>query len=89
VREQASEVDREVDGKFKSVWENLQAMTEKGEIFKNYQTKKGLLESKLSTNILGDCTFIYSMQKNPLKLILCQTFQIATLEGQLLYYILI
>jgi len=38
VREQASEVNRGVGGKFKSVWENLQAITEKGDIFKNYQT---------------------------------------------------
>jgi len=39
VREQASEVDRGVGGNFKSVWGNLQTMTEKGEIFKNYHTK--------------------------------------------------
>jgi hypothetical protein len=63
VREQASEVDRGVGGKFKSVWGNLQAMTENGEIFKNYQTKTGLLESKLSKNILVDCTFINSVHK--------------------------
>ena len=44
MREQASEEDRGVGGKWKSVWGNLQAMTEKGEIFKNYQTKTGLLE---------------------------------------------
>ena len=75
MREQASEVD----GKFKSVW-NLQAMTEKGEICKNYQTKIGLLESKLSKNILGDRIFINFMQKNPLKQNLCQTIQSATLE---------
>ena len=37
VREKASEVDRGVGGQFKSVWGNLQAITEKGEIFKNYQ----------------------------------------------------
>ena len=37
MREKASEVDRGVDGQFKSVWGNLQAITEKGEIFKNYQ----------------------------------------------------
>jgi hypothetical protein len=63
VREQASEVDRGVGGKFKSVWGNLQTMTENGEIFKNYQTKTGLLESKLSKNILVDCTFINSVHK--------------------------
>ena len=56
-----------------SVWGNLQTMTEKGEIFKNYHTKMGLLESKLSKNILVDCTFINSMQTIPLKLNLCQT----------------
>ena len=56
-------MDRGVGGKFKSVWENLQAMTENGEIFKNYQTKTGLLESKLSKNILVDCTFINSVYK--------------------------
>jgi hypothetical protein len=66
VREQASEVDRGVGGKFKSVWGNLQTMTEKGEIFKNDHTKMGLLESKLSKNILVDCTFINSMQTIPL-----------------------
>ena len=42
---------------------NIQAITEKGEIFKYYQTKTGLLESKLSKNILDDYTFINSMQK--------------------------
>ena len=62
------------------MWGNLQAMTEKGENVKNYQTNKGLLESKLSKNILGDCTFINSMQKIPLILNLCQTIQSATLE---------
>ena len=61
------------------MWGNLQAITENGEIFKNYQTKNGLLESKLSKNILGDCTFINSMQKIPLILNLCQTIQNATL----------
>jgi len=75
VREQASEVDRGVGGKCKSVWGNLKAMTEKGEIFKNYQTKTGLLESKISKNILVDCTFINSMQKIPLKLNLLQTIK--------------
>ena len=81
VREQASEVDREVGGKFKSVWGNLKAMTEKGEIKQIYiSNKKGLLELKLSKNILGECTFINYMQKNPLKLNLCQTIQSATLE---------
>ena len=44
VREQASEVDWGVGGKCKSVWGNLKAMTEKGENFKIYQTKTGLLE---------------------------------------------
>jgi hypothetical protein len=39
VREQASEVARGVGGKFKSVWGNLKAMTEKDDIFKNYQAK--------------------------------------------------
>jgi len=46
-------------------------MTEKGENVKNYQTNKGLLESKLSKYILGDCTFINFMQKIPLILNLC------------------
>ena len=74
------------------MWGNLQAITENGEIFKNYQTKNGLLESKLSKNILGDCTFMNSMQNNPLKLNLCQTS--ATLEHSVqapmsLHYILI
>jgi hypothetical protein len=50
------------------VWGNLKAMIEKGEIFKNYQTKTSLLESKISKNILVDCTFINSMQTIPLKL---------------------
>jgi hypothetical protein len=50
------------------VWGNLQAMTDYGAIFKNYQAKMGFLESKLSKNILVDCTFISSMQKIPLKL---------------------
>ena len=63
VREQASKVDRRVGVKYKSMWGNLQAMTEKGENVKNYQTNKGLLESKLSKYILGGCTFINSMQK--------------------------
>jgi hypothetical protein len=49
------------------VWGNIQAMTEKGEIFKNCQTKTGLLEYKISRNILVDCTFINSMQTIPLK----------------------
>ena len=40
------------------MWGNLQTMTEKGEIFKNDHTKMGLLESKLSKNILVNCTFI-------------------------------
>ena len=62
----------------KSMWGNLQAMTEKGENVKNYQTNKGLLESKLSKYILGDCTFINFMQKIPLILNLCQTIQSAT-----------
>ena len=75
MREQASEVDRGVGGKFKSVWGNLQAMTENGEIFKNYQTKTGLLESKISKNILVDCTIINSMQTIPLKLNLLQTIK--------------
>ena len=44
MREQASEVDWGVGGKCKSVWGNLKAMTEKGENFKIYQTKTGLLE---------------------------------------------
>jgi hypothetical protein len=44
VREPASEVDRGMDGNCKGVWGNIQAMTEKGDIFKNYQTKTGLLE---------------------------------------------
>jgi len=35
-------VDREVGGKFKSVWGNLKAVTEKGEIKKIYiSNKKG------------------------------------------------
>ena len=80
VREQASKVDRRVGVKYKSMWGNLQAMTEKGENVKNYQTNKGLLESKLSKNILGDCTFINSMQKIPLILNVCQTIQSATLQ---------
>ena len=46
VREKASEVDRVVGGKHKIVWGNLQAMTDYGAIFKNYQAKTGLLESK-------------------------------------------
>jgi hypothetical protein len=50
-------------------------MIENGEIFKNYQTKTGLLESKISKNILVDCTFINSMQKIPLKLNLLQTIK--------------
>jgi hypothetical protein len=44
VREQASEVDRGLDGNCKSVWGNIQAIAEKGDIFKIYQTKAGLLE---------------------------------------------
>ena len=73
VREKASEVDQVVGGKHKIVWGNLQAMTDYGVIFKNYQAKTGLLESKLSKNILVDCTFISSMQKIPLKQNWCQT----------------
>jgi hypothetical protein len=75
VREQASEVNQGVGGNCKSVWGNLKAMIENGEIFKNYQTKTGLLESKISKNILVDCTFINSMQKIPLKLNLLQTIK--------------
>jgi hypothetical protein len=41
VREQASEVDRGVGSKCKIVWGNLQAMTEKGEIFKKLSNKNG------------------------------------------------
>jgi hypothetical protein len=44
------------------VWGNLKAMTEKGEIFKNYQTKTDLLESKISKNILVD--YIYQFHAN-------------------------
>ena len=40
MREQASEVDLGVGGKFKSVWGNLQAITENGEIFKKLSNKK-------------------------------------------------
>ena len=73
MREKASEMDRVVGVNLKIVWGNLQAMTDYGAIFKNYQAKMGLLESKLSKNILVDCTFISSMQKIPLKLNWCQT----------------
>jgi hypothetical protein len=52
VREKASEVDRVVGGNLKIVWGNLQAMTDYGAIFKNYQAKMGFLESKLSKNIM-------------------------------------
>jgi hypothetical protein len=57
------------------VWGNLKAMTEKGEIFKNYQTKTDHLESKISKNILVDCTFINSMQTIPLQLNVLQTIK--------------
>jgi len=53
VREQASKVDRGVGGKFKSVWGNLQTMTEKGEIFKNDHTKMGLFGIKIIEKHLG------------------------------------
>ena len=68
MRENASEEDRGLGGKLKSVWGNLQTMTERSDIFKNYRTKMDLLESKLSKTILFDCTLINSMQKIPLKL---------------------
>jgi hypothetical protein len=41
-------------------------MTEKGGIFKSWQTQKGLLESKLHKSILVDCAFINSILKIPL-----------------------
>ena len=58
---------------------NLQTMTEKGEIFKNYHTKMGLLESKLSKNILVDCTFINSMQTIPLTKFMQNNFKVLPL----------
>ena len=80
VRGQASELDRRMGDKLKSVRGNLQTMAEKGGVFKTWQTKQGLFASILPKNILVDCTYINSMLKIPVILNVCQTIQSTTLE---------
>jgi hypothetical protein len=55
-------------------------MTEKGGIFKNWQTQKGLLESKLHKNILVDCVFINSMLKMTLIINYAEQFKVPPLN---------
>ena len=60
-------------------------MTEKGGIFKNWQTQKGLLESKLHKNILVDCVLINSMLKMTLIINYAEQFKANSYLTLLLY----
>jgi hypothetical protein len=70
-------VNQRVGDKLKSVWG---IMTEKGGIFKNSQTQKVVLESKLHKSILVDCVFINSMLKMTLIINYAKQFKVPPLN---------